>query len=81
MRLLRFLLSVALLSVALSSPVLAWDPTELPPGFVVETPGSPVELEGKLLFNVRVKLKTQSTEQRAHLIFRADQETGPGPHL
>lgn len=68
MRLLRFLLSVALLSVALSSPVLAWDPTELPPGFVIETPGSPVELDGKPLFNIRVKLKTQSTEQRARLI-------------
>ena len=68
MRLLRFLLSVALLSVALSSPVLAWDPTELPPGFVIETPGSPVELNGKPLFNIRVKLKTQSTEQRAQLI-------------
>ena len=68
MKALRFFLSIALLSVALGGPVLAWDPSELPPGFVVETPGSPVQLDGKTLFNVRVKLKTQSTEQRAHLI-------------
>lgn len=68
MRPLRFLLAVALMSVALSIPALAWDPTELPPGFVIETPGSPVELNGKPLFNIRVKLKTQTTEQRAQLI-------------
>jgi small-conductance mechanosensitive channel len=67
MRLLRILLSAALLSVALSGPILAWNPTEMPPGFVAETPGSPVVLGGKPLFYLRVKPKTQSTEQRAQL--------------
>ena len=67
MKHLRFLLSVTLLSLALSSPGLAWNPTELPPGFVVETPGAPVELGGKPLFYLRVKPKAMSTEKRAHL--------------
>ncbi len=67
MKHLRFLLSVTLLSLALSSPGLAWNPTEMPPGFVVETPGSPVVLGGKPLFYLRVKPKAQSTEQEAHM--------------
>jgi small-conductance mechanosensitive channel len=68
MKLLRFLLSLALLSGALSSPGLAWDPSELPPGFVAETPGSPVELDGKPLFYLRVKQKALTKEKRSQII-------------
>jgi small-conductance mechanosensitive channel len=53
------------LDMLLSTPAWSWDPTELPPGMVVETPGSPVELDGKPLFFIRVKLKTLSAGQRA----------------
>jgi small-conductance mechanosensitive channel len=68
MKLLRFFLSMALVSLALSSPLLgSWNPTELPPGFVVETPGTPVELGGKPLFYLRVHFKTMSTAKRAHI--------------
>jgi small-conductance mechanosensitive channel len=67
MRHVKFLLPVTLLILALSSGGLAWNPTELPPGFVVETPGSAVELGGKPLFYVRVRFKAMSTEKRAHL--------------
>ncbi|MCL4504320.1 MAG: mechanosensitive ion channel family protein [Deltaproteobacteria bacterium] len=61
-------LFLVVLGVLLSTPAWPWDPTELPPGFVVETPGSPVELDGKTLFFLRVKPKTLSTEQRAKAV-------------
>jgi small-conductance mechanosensitive channel len=57
-----------ILSVALNLPVLAWDPNELPPGFTVATPGTPVELEGKPLFSVRVNFKFDNAQKRAQII-------------
>jgi small-conductance mechanosensitive channel len=66
MKFLRLCLALALLSVALmSSASGAWDPNELPPGFVVVKPGSPVELDGNPLFYLRVQHKAFSTEKRA----------------
>ena len=67
MRNLRLLLSVTLLIIGLSSPGLAWNPHRTAPGFVVETPGSPVELGDKPLFYLRVHYKALSTAKRAHL--------------
>ena len=68
MKLLRFLLAVALLSAALSLPVLAWDPSELPSGVEVETPGYPIEFDGKLLFHARISAKLFKAQQRAQVI-------------
>jgi hypothetical protein len=66
MKLLRFCLTIALLSLALVSHGFgAWDPNELPPGFTVEKQGTPVELDGNPLFYLRVKQKVFSTEKRA----------------
>jgi small-conductance mechanosensitive channel len=64
----KIVLWLIFLGLLFSTPTWPWDPTELPPGFTVETPGSPVELEGKTLFFIRVKLKNLSTEQRAKAI-------------
>ncbi|MEJ2365627.1 MAG: hypothetical protein P8017_13295 [Deltaproteobacteria bacterium] len=66
MKLLKLFLAMALASVALPSHVQAWDITELPPGFTVEKPGAPVELEGKTLFHVRISTKTESASQIAY---------------
>jgi hypothetical protein len=52
--------------VAITSHVLAWNPTELPPGFTVEKQGVPVELEGKTLFQVRINTKTETAQQIAY---------------
>jgi small-conductance mechanosensitive channel len=66
MKFLRLFLVLVLLSLALMSSAFgAWDPNELPPGFVVEKQGSPVELDGHPLFYLRVKQKVFSTEKRA----------------
>ncbi len=68
MKLLRLCLVMALVSLALvSSAFGAWNPNELPPGFVVEKQGSPMELDGTPLFNIRVRHKVLSTEKRARL--------------
>jgi small-conductance mechanosensitive channel len=69
MKFFRFSLALALLSVALMGYAFgAWDPNELPPGFVVEKPGSPVELGGQPLFYLVVKHKTLSTKKRAEIL-------------
>ncbi len=68
MKFMRFCLVMALVSLALMSYAFgAWDPNELPPGFVVEKQGSPVELDGNPLFYIRVHFKTMSTLTRARL--------------
>ena len=68
MKFLRFSLVLAFLSLALVSSALgAWDPNQLPPGFVVEKQGAPVELDGNPLFYLRVKYKAISTEKRARI--------------
>jgi small-conductance mechanosensitive channel len=64
----RILLLLVLLVALCSTPVLAWDPSELPPGFTVADPGAPVELEGKPLFRVRLNFKSETAEQRAQKI-------------
>jgi small-conductance mechanosensitive channel len=64
----KILLWLVFLNVLLSAPAWPWDPSELPPGFTVETPGSAVQLDGKELFFIRVKLKTISPEQRAQAV-------------
>jgi small-conductance mechanosensitive channel len=67
MKILRFFLSLALLSMAMSGVGFgAWNPTELPPGFTVEKQGVPVELEGKTLFLVRINFKTDTASQIAY---------------
>ncbi len=65
MKLIRYLLLMALFLSLWSSPVLAWDPSELPPGFTVEKPGYPVELEGTTFFRVRVNAKQFTAQERA----------------
>jgi small-conductance mechanosensitive channel len=57
------------LGVFLSLPALAaWDITQLPPGFTVADPGGPVELEGKVLFYLRVNTKFDSAQKRAAIL-------------
>jgi small-conductance mechanosensitive channel len=61
----RFLLLLSLLVTVWSSPAQSWEPSELPPGFTVAEQGTPVELEGKTLFRVRVNAKQFTARQRA----------------
>jgi len=49
----KMVLWLVFLGVLLSVPAWPWNPAELPPGIVVETPGSPVELDGETLFFLR----------------------------
>jgi small-conductance mechanosensitive channel len=57
------------LGVFFSLPVLAaWDITQLPPGFTVADPGGPVELEGKVLFYLRVNSKFDTAQKRAQTV-------------
>jgi len=66
MKLLVLLIS---LGVFFSLPVLAaWDITQLPPGFTVADPGGPVELEGKVLFYLRVNSKVDTAQKRAQTL-------------
>ena len=64
----KVMLWLVFLGTLLCTPAWPWNPAELPPGIVVETPGSPVELDGETLFFLRVKLKTLSTGQRAEAV-------------
>jgi hypothetical protein len=61
-------LCLIFLGAILSTPAWPWDPTELPPGFTVEKPGPPVELEGKVLFVVRVNFKSVTAQERAQQV-------------
>jgi small-conductance mechanosensitive channel len=57
------------LGVFFSLPVLAaWDITQLPPGFTAADPGGPVELEGKVLFYLRVNAKVDTAQKRAQIL-------------
>jgi small-conductance mechanosensitive channel len=56
------------LSLLWNLPVLSWDPTALPPGFTVADPGTPVELEGKELFRMRVNFKGKNAQEIARII-------------
>jgi small-conductance mechanosensitive channel len=51
-----------------SLPGFSWNPTELPPGFTVAKPIAPVELEGKVLFYLRLNFKFDNAEKRAQII-------------
>ena len=53
------------LSTILTTPVLSWDPSELPPGFTIADPGAPVELDGNVLFYLRINSKTETAQQMA----------------
>ena len=64
----KLLVLLIVLGVFFSLPVLAWDPTELPPGFTVADPAAPVELEGKVLFSLHVNTKFDSAQKRAQVV-------------
>jgi small-conductance mechanosensitive channel len=53
------------LSTILTTPALSWDPSELPPGFTIADPGAPVELDGNVLFYLRINSKTETAQQMA----------------
>ena len=55
----KLVVLLIVLGVFFSLPVLAWDITQLPPGFTIADPGGPVELEGKVLFYLRVNSKVE----------------------
>jgi small-conductance mechanosensitive channel len=79
MKLKKFFLFIALLGMALISFGFTWNPNELPPGSVVESKGSPVELGGKTLFYLRVHFKGMSTKMRAQLISERIKELAEDP--
>jgi small-conductance mechanosensitive channel len=64
----KLVVLLIVLGVFFSLPVLAWDPTELPPGFTVAKPAAPVELEGKVLFSLPVNFKFDSAQKRAQVV-------------
>ncbi len=65
----KLVVLLIVLGVFFSLPVLAaWDITQLPPGFTVADPGGPVELEGKVLFYLRVNSKIDTAQKRAQTV-------------
>jgi small-conductance mechanosensitive channel len=65
----KLVVPLMILAVFFSLPVLAaWDITQLPPGFTVADPGGPVELEGKVLFYLRVNTKFDTAQKRAQIL-------------
>ena len=64
----KLVVLLIVLGVFFSLPVLAWDITQLPPGFTVADPGGPVELEGKVLFYLRVNTKLDTAQKRAQTV-------------
>lgn len=64
----KLVVLLIVLGVFFSLPVLAWDITQLPPGFTVADPGGPVELEGKVLFYLRVNSKVDTAQKRAQTV-------------
>ena len=64
----KLVVLLIVLGVCFSLPVLAWDITQLPPGFTVADPGGPVELEGKVLFYLRVNSKVDTAQKRAQTV-------------
>jgi small-conductance mechanosensitive channel len=64
----KFVVLLMVLGIFFNLPVsAAWDITQLPPGFTVADPGGPVELEGKVLFYLRVNTKFDSAQKRAQI--------------
>ena len=64
----KLVVLLIVLGVFFSLSVLAWDITQLPPGFTVADPGGPVELEGKVLFYLRVNSKIDTAQKRAQTV-------------
>lgn len=65
----KLMVLLIVLGAFCSLPVLAaWDITQLPPGFTVADPGGPVELEGKVLFYLRVNTKVDTAQKRAQTL-------------
>jgi small-conductance mechanosensitive channel len=64
----KLVVLLIVLGTFFSPPVLAWDITQLPPGFTVADPGGPVELEGKVLFYLRVNSKVETAQKRAQTL-------------
>ena len=65
----KLVVLLMVLGVFFSLPVLAaWDITQLPPGFTVVDPGGPVELEGQVLFYLRVNTKVDTAQKRAQIL-------------
>ena len=51
-----------------SLPGFSWNPNEMPPGFTVAKEKAPVELEGKVLFYLRLNFKFDNVQKRAQII-------------
>jgi small-conductance mechanosensitive channel len=65
----KLVVLLIVLGVFFSLPVLAaWDITQLPPGFTVADPGGPVELEGEVLFYLRINYKFDTAQKRAQTV-------------
>ena len=64
----KLVVLLIVLGVFFSLPVLAWDISQLPPGFTVADPGGPVELEGQVLFYLRVNSKVDTAQKRAQTV-------------
>ena len=64
----KLVVLLIVLGAFFSLPVLAWDITQLPPGFTAADPGGPVELEGKVLFYLRVNSKVDTAQKRAQSV-------------
>ena len=68
MKQLKVLMLLVCLSALFSTPAFSWDPSDLPWGIEVETPGYPVEFDGKILFHARISAKLFKAQQRAQAI-------------
>jgi small-conductance mechanosensitive channel len=67
------------MGIFFSLPAFSWDPAELPPGIEVETPGYPVELDGKKLFHARISARLFKAQQRAQVINERIQKLAQDP--
>jgi small-conductance mechanosensitive channel len=67
-KLIKVVFLLVCLSLLWSLPGFSWNPTELPPGFTVADQGAPVELEGKVLFHLRLNFKFEDVQKRAQII-------------
>ena len=68
MKQLKVVMLLVCLGVLFNTPAFPGDPSGPPLGIVVETPGAPVEFDGKILFYARVSSKILNSKQRAQIV-------------
>jgi hypothetical protein len=79
MKQIKVVLLLVCLSVLFSTPAFPGEPDGPPLGVEVETPGYPVEFDGKILFHARISAKLFKAQQRAQAIRERIQKLAQDP--